>query len=163
LVFVFFFLVEYLSGVGLGVVLGVGAWGGDHFDDVAVAGVVGGADDAAVNLYQAVFYDALDGGAGEVADAVDEVLVDAAGEVFGDAPLVMFDVLFVGFDGRVVFWEVFGHGVGDDTGRPDCTKPLQYSPGIAQNSTADPLFNPIFSNFSDEMRHSGWGRWEQDP
>lgn len=104
--------VEDVEGDGFGDEFVDGLGWGDHFDEVAVLGVVGGFDDASVGGDEAVTDDALDAGAGEVADAIDEVLVEASGEVFGDFPAEVDDIsggVVVGFGEEVVV-ERLGHG-----------------------------------------------------
>ena len=63
-----------------------------HLDDVAVARVIARLGRLAVDLHQPVFDQPLHAGAGEIADAIDEVLIDPAHQVLGDAPAEVLDV-----------------------------------------------------------------------
>jgi len=86
------------SGIGSGTSSLTGLGRGDHVDLVAVARVVAGFDDAAVDLDHAALDAALHAGAREVPDAIDQVLVESASKVLGDAPVKVLDVVFLDFD-----------------------------------------------------------------
>src|SRR2546423_2005872 len=98
-----FVLVENVEGNIFGDNFVDGFGWGHHHDDVAFFGTIGGFDDFAVYFDEAFVDETLDAGAGEMGDAIDEILIDAAGGGFAEFEGEVFDVGFgvVGGDGGV--------------------------------------------------------------